>query len=86
MDDLKKLAEKIGALDDDRLAEAIRGAGAALGLDDRITGRLARDPAAIRRKINGAGERDLERVRALLTPERLAALKRAVEGADNGGR
>ena len=84
MDDLSQLAARIGELDDGELEKAIRAAGEALGLDPRLTDRLARDRKTVRRKLSSAGEKDLRRVASMLKPGQVEALKRAVEESGNG--
>jgi len=80
MEDLNELANKINQLDDAQLADAIKRAGDALGLDSRLTDKLVRDRKTVRRKLGNANARDLNRVASLLKPEQIETIKRCVEG------
>ena len=80
MEDIKDLAEKIKRLSDAELDAAIRSVGAAMGIEGRKLDRLSREKGMLRRKLERADERDLEKLSAALTPDQLETIKKSVEG------
>lgn len=80
MEDIKDLAEKIKGLSDADLDAAIRSVGAAMGLDSRKLDRLAREKGTLKRKLERANGRELEKLSSMLTPDQLEAIKKSVEG------
>ena len=80
MEDINEIAEKLKAMSDAELDDAIRRVGAAMGLNGRKLDRLTREKGALKRKLEKADERDLQKLKSMLTPDQVETIKKSVEG------
>ena len=84
MDEIKDLAGRIKGLSDAELDAAIRSVGAAMGLDGRKIEKLSREKGTLKRRLEKANDRDLEKLSSMLTPDQLRAIKNGLEAGGNG--
>jgi len=75
--------EKVLALSDEELKQAVHSLAIAGGVDERRAAEASRDANKIRRKLNKVTQRDLEKLLSKITPEQIQELSTIMNDLKN---